>query len=307
MTDHGNLLRRVRLLPAGDGGRGQADHRPRGLRRRRAPPGRTGPGCAGPAGGEDDVSGGGAYTHMTMLAARRRRPAQPVPARLAGQPGGLLLQAAGRPRAARRATAEGLIATTGCPSGEVQTWLRIGDFERACAAAAEFRDIFGPENFFLELMDHGLDIERRVRDDLLRLGRRLEPAAGRHQRLALHVRRRRRRARGAAVRAVRHDDGRPEAVQVRRPRLLPEVAGRDARDLGRRGARRLRQHAGDRRADRRLRRGVRAAQPDAAVPGAGRRDRGVVAARGGRRAAWPGASRAACRRRTASGAATSST
>jgi DNA polymerase-3 subunit alpha len=68
---------------------------------------------------------------------------------------------------------KGLIATTGCPSGEVQTWLRIGDFEKACAAAAEFRDIFGPENFFLEVMDHGLEIQKGVADGLLRLGKRL--------------------------------------------------------------------------------------------------------------------------------------
>jgi DNA polymerase-3 subunit alpha len=81
-----------------------------------------------------------------------------------------------KPRADRELLHEygkGLIATTGCPSGEVQTWLRIGDFEKACASAAEFRDIFGPDNFYLELMDHGLDIETRVRADLLRLGKRL--------------------------------------------------------------------------------------------------------------------------------------
>ena len=39
------------------------------------------------------------------------------------------------------------------------------------ASAAEFRDIFGKENYFLELMDHGLSIETRVRDGLLRLAR----------------------------------------------------------------------------------------------------------------------------------------
>src|SRR5205823_7764597 len=56
-------------------------------------------------------------------------------------------------------------------SGEVQTWLRIGDYERARASAAEFRDIFGKGNYYLELMDHGLEIEKRVRDDQLRLAR----------------------------------------------------------------------------------------------------------------------------------------
>ena len=79
-----------------------------------------------------------------------------------------------KPRADRELLAEhatGLIATTGCPSGEVQTWLRIGDYDKARRSAAEFQDIFGKDNYFLELMDHGLDIENRVRDDLLRLGK----------------------------------------------------------------------------------------------------------------------------------------
>ncbi|HNO39932.1 MAG TPA: DNA polymerase III subunit alpha, partial [Marmoricola sp.] len=67
--------------------------------------------------------------------------------------------------------ASGLIATTGCPSGEVQTWLRIGDYEKAREAAAEFQDILGRDNYFLELMDHGLSIENRVRDGLLRLSK----------------------------------------------------------------------------------------------------------------------------------------
>ncbi len=60
--------------------------------------------------------------------------------------------------------AAGIIATTGCPSGEVQTRLRLGHEREALEAAAKWREIFGPENFFLELMDHGLDIERRVRE-----------------------------------------------------------------------------------------------------------------------------------------------
>src|SRR5262249_25636358 len=55
----------------------------------------------------------------------------------------------------------------------VQTRLRLGQYREAVQAAADFRDIFGADNYFLELMDHGIDIERRVRDDLLRLGREL--------------------------------------------------------------------------------------------------------------------------------------
>jgi DNA polymerase-3 subunit alpha len=78
------------------------------------------------------------------------------------------------PRADRELLTEysaGLIGTTGCPSGEVQVWLRIGDYDKALQAAADFRDILGPDNYFLELMDHGLDIENRVREGLLRLGK----------------------------------------------------------------------------------------------------------------------------------------
>jgi len=121
-------------------------------------------------GGNDDVSGGGAFTHMTLLAHST-----------AGMHNLFRLSSRSslegffyKPRADRELLAEyadGLIGTTGCPSGEVQTWMRIGDYERARASAAEFRDIFGKENYYLELMDHGLDIEKRVRDDQLRLAK----------------------------------------------------------------------------------------------------------------------------------------
>lgn len=70
--------------------------------------------------------------------------------------------------------AEGIIATTGgCPSGEVQTRLRLGHQKEAVEAAAKWQDIFGKDNFFLELMDHGIEIERRVREGLLEIGRKL--------------------------------------------------------------------------------------------------------------------------------------
>ncbi len=122
------------------------------------------------AGGEDDVSGGGAFTHMTLLAENTTGMHNLF--RLASRSSleGFFY----KPRADRELLAEyahGLIGTTGCPSGEIQTWLRIGDYPSARASAAEFRDIFGPGNFFLELMDHGLDIEKRVRDGLLQLAR----------------------------------------------------------------------------------------------------------------------------------------
>jgi len=65
----------------------------------------------------------------------------------------------------------GLIGTTGCAGGEIQTRLRMGAYEEAKKAASEMKDIFGAENYFLELMDHSIDIEKRVFTDLLRLGK----------------------------------------------------------------------------------------------------------------------------------------
>src|ERR1700744_1493723 len=121
-------------------------------------------------GGENDVSGGGAFTHMTMLAESTEGMHNLFRLSSRSSLEGFFY----KPRADRELLsqyAQGIIATTGCPSGEIQTWLRIGDYAKARASAAEFRDIFGAGNFYLELMDHGLDIETRVRDDLLRLAK----------------------------------------------------------------------------------------------------------------------------------------
>jgi DNA polymerase-3 subunit alpha len=124
-------------------------------------------------GGDDDVSGGGAFTHMTMLARTNEGLHNLI--RLASRSSleGFFY----KPRADRELLAQyadGLIATTGCASGEIPTWLRIGDFDRARRSAAELKDLFGAGNFYLELMDHGLDVEKRVIEDLLRLGRDLD-------------------------------------------------------------------------------------------------------------------------------------
>jgi DNA polymerase-3 subunit alpha len=69
---------------------------------------------------------------------------------------------------------DGLIATTGCPGGEIQTRLRMGNYKEALRAASDYRDIFGANNFFLEVMDHQIDIESRVKADLLKLGKELK-------------------------------------------------------------------------------------------------------------------------------------
>ena len=65
----------------------------------------------------------------------------------------------------------GLIGTTGCASGEVNRWLQAGQYDKARAAAADFRDIFGEGNFFAEVMDHGLAIERNFMPDLIKIAK----------------------------------------------------------------------------------------------------------------------------------------
>jgi len=68
----------------------------------------------------------------------------------------------------------GIIATTGCPSGEVNRWLQAGQYDKALAAAADYQEILGKDNFYCELMDHGIAIERRTRDDLMRIAKTLQ-------------------------------------------------------------------------------------------------------------------------------------
>ncbi|MBR6439748.1 MAG: DNA polymerase III subunit alpha [Aeriscardovia sp.] len=69
---------------------------------------------------------------------------------------------------------EGVIASSGCPSGAVQTRLRLGQFDEALKVAGDLQDIFGKDNFYIELMDHGLDIEKRVLGDLIRIAEKLD-------------------------------------------------------------------------------------------------------------------------------------
>ena len=121
----------------------------------------------------DDVSGSGSYTHLTMVAenATGLRNLFKLTSRASFE--GQLGKWNRMDAEIIAEHAEGIIATTGCPSGEVQTRLRLGQTAEALESAARWREIFGPENYFLELMDHGLSIERRVRDGLLELGRKL--------------------------------------------------------------------------------------------------------------------------------------
>ncbi len=127
----------------------------------------------GPDQSDDDVSGSGAYTHMTLLAESNEGLHNLFRMSSYASLEGYYF----KPRIDRellQTYAKGVIATTGCVGGEVQTRLRLGQYDAAKAAAAEFRDIFGKDNFYAEVMDHGIDIERRTMNDLMRLAKELD-------------------------------------------------------------------------------------------------------------------------------------
>lgn len=120
--------------------------------------------------GGDDVAGGGAYTHMTMWSETTEGMHNLFRLSSRSSLEGYYF----KPRMDKEILAEhskGLIVSTGCPSGAIQTRLRLGQYEEALQEAGELQDIFGKDNVFLELMDHGISIEKRVRDDLIRLGK----------------------------------------------------------------------------------------------------------------------------------------
>ncbi len=125
-----------------------------------------------PAQKDDDVSGAGAYTHMTLLAESTEGMHNLFKLSSLASLEGYFR----KPRMDRELLSHysnGIIATTGCAGGEVQTRLRLGQYEQALAAAAEFRDIFGPDNFFVELMHHELEVEQRSAEGLRRIAAKL--------------------------------------------------------------------------------------------------------------------------------------
>ena len=123
-------------------------------------------------GGEDDVSAGGAYTHLTLWAENNVGLANLFRLSSLASLEGFYY----KPRMDRELLSQysqGIIATTGCAAGEIQTRIRMGAYNEARAAAANYRDIFGADNYFVEIMDHDIEIERRVKDDLLKLAKEL--------------------------------------------------------------------------------------------------------------------------------------
>ena len=77
-----------------------------------------------------------------------------------------------KPRVSKKFLTEhskGLIGLSGCLKGEVAERLTEGNYDAARSAAGFYRDLFGKENFFLEIQDQGLEMEHRIHSGLFQL------------------------------------------------------------------------------------------------------------------------------------------
>lgn len=68
---------------------------------------------------------------------------------------------------------EGIIALSACLAGEVPRYLEKGLYEDAKAAAKRHLEVFGDGNYFLELQDHGIPMQRQVNQGIMRLSKEL--------------------------------------------------------------------------------------------------------------------------------------
>ena len=66
---------------------------------------------------------------------------------------------------------EGIIALSACLAGEIPRYIMRGMYEEACKSALRYQHIFGKDNFFLELQDHGMPEQKQVNQSLLRMSR----------------------------------------------------------------------------------------------------------------------------------------
>ena len=118
-----------------------------------------------------EVAGRKRATHMTLLAENNEGWDNLSKLVTKGNLEGLYH---GKPRVDRdalRQFSKGIICLTGCISGPVNEWLRAGDEAKARETLAELVDIYGRENTFVEIHDHGLEPQRLVTPSLLKLAK----------------------------------------------------------------------------------------------------------------------------------------
>ena len=174
MTDHGNLYGAYDFWSKATKAGHQADHRHRGLRRPRAPPAPPA-GALGHPGAEGRRRVRRRRLHAHDAAGRDHRGhAQPVPAVLAGLAGRATSASRGwtgncSPRTPRGSSPPPAARAARCRPGSGSASTR-----RPWRRPRPTRTSSAPGNFFVEIMDHGLSIEQRVRDGLRRIARELD-------------------------------------------------------------------------------------------------------------------------------------
>ncbi|HKO56428.1 MAG TPA: DNA polymerase III subunit alpha, partial [Thermoanaerobaculia bacterium] len=121
------------------------------------------------AGVEDQAADAGSNNHLIVLAANDTGYKNLVKLVSAGYTEGFYY----KPRIDKellREHREGLIVLSSCLKGEVSQNLAAGNYTRAKEAALQYRDILGPENFFLEIQDHGIPDQQKIVPMMARLG-----------------------------------------------------------------------------------------------------------------------------------------
>ncbi|HEV7923054.1 MAG TPA: DNA polymerase III subunit alpha, partial [Thermoanaerobaculia bacterium] len=121
------------------------------------------------AGVEDQAADAGSNNHLIVLAANDKGYKNLVKLVSAGYTEGFYY----KPRIDKellREHREGLIVLSSCLKGEVSQNLANGNYTKAKEAALQYRDILGPENFFLEIQDHGIPDQQKIVPLMARLG-----------------------------------------------------------------------------------------------------------------------------------------
>jgi DNA polymerase III subunit alpha len=119
------------------------------------------------------ADGRGAYDHLVLLARNREGYRNLTQLSSAGYLEGFHY----KPRIDKEllaAHAGGLLCLSACLRGEVPQLVVAGDMEGARRAAGWYRDLFGPEFYFFEIQDHGLEDERKAARGLIELSRSMD-------------------------------------------------------------------------------------------------------------------------------------
>lgn len=121
-----------------------------------------------------EIPGRKRATHLTLLAENNTGWKNLVQLVTKGHLDG---QYYGKPRVDRKEMlehAEGIICLSGCIAGPVNEWLLQGQRDKARETLEELRDIFGKENLYVEIHDHGLEAQQEVKPQLIELARELD-------------------------------------------------------------------------------------------------------------------------------------